>query len=125
MHEIVFVRTKKHGKLHTLDATLDLDGALVFDEVDSFPPLGGDQGREVDDYLTIAATHKPDLLHRLVLAFDGLSDTCAEIPDERLLCALQGLADLGHWRTLDEVETWLLEYCIPFTKQRRVEIKHD
>lgn len=125
MREIVFVRTQKRSRLHTLVAVLDLDGALVFDEGDSCPPLAGDDGRETDDYLTVAAAHKPDLLRLITLAFDGLSDTCGEIPDDRLLCALQNLADLGHWRTLDEIEAWLLEYCISFTKQRWVESKHD
>ena len=116
MREVVFVHIEERGKVHSLIASLDLDGALVFDEGDCLPPLGDDRGREMDDYLTVVAVHKPDLLHHFMQAFDGISDTCGEIPDDRLLCALQGLADLGHWRALDEIEAWLLEYCIPFTK---------
>lgn len=121
MPKVVFVRTQKRSRLHTLIAALDLDRALVFDEGETSHPPAENDGCEIDDYLTVAAAHKPDLLRHITLAFDGLSDTCGEIPDDRLLCALQGLADLGHWRTLDEIEAWLLECCIPFTKQRRVE----
>jgi hypothetical protein len=113
MREIVFVHQQDFGKIHTLTACVGLDGALVFDEDD----CREGRGCEMDDYLAIHARHKPAVLHHLVLAFDGISDTCGEHPDERLLCALQALADLGHWQSLGEIEAWLLERDIPFTKQ--------
>lgn len=118
MHEVVFVRKQDASQPHTLIACLDLDGGLLFDEEECFPPLGADPGREVDDYLSIHAAHKAEVLHHLTLAFEGISDTCAETLDDRLLCVLQNLSDLGHWQTLDAVEAWLLEYNIPFSKQR-------
>ena len=118
MREVVFARRREAAKTCTLTACLGLDGSLVFDEDDQYPPLGADPGREQDEYLSVHAAHKADVLRCLDLAFDGLSRTCGEIPDERLLCALQALAGLGHWQSLDEVEAWLLEHGIPFHKQR-------
>jgi hypothetical protein len=118
MYEVVFVRKKEASSTHTLTACLGLDGGLVFDEGDYFHPFGADPGCEMDDYLSVHAAHKIEVLRRLTLAFEGISATCAETFDERLLCVLQNLADLGHWQTLDAVEAWLLEYNIPFTKQR-------
>lgn len=118
MYEVVFVRKKDASKFHTLTASLGLDGCLVFDEGDYFPPLGTDPGRELDDYLSVHAAYKVLVLHHLTLAFEGISDTCGETLDVRLLCVLQNLSKLEHWHTLDDVEAWLLECDIPFTKQR-------
>ncbi len=117
MYEVVFVRKKDASKFHSLTASLGLDGCLIFDEGDYFPSLGADPGREMDDYLSIHAANKVEVLRYLTLAFEGISATCAETLDDRLLCVLQNLSDLGHWQTLDEVEAWLLECNIPFVKQ--------
>jgi hypothetical protein len=117
VHEVIFVRKKDASKLHTLTTSLGLDGGLVFDEGDYFLPLGVDPGREMDTYLSVHATYKVQVLRYLTLAFEGISDTCGETLDERLLCVLQNLSDLGHWQTLGEVEAWLQEHDIPFSKQ--------
>jgi hypothetical protein len=113
MHQVFFVRKQDHLQSYTLTATIGVDGALVFDEEDIL-----DAGCIVDDMLAVDVAHKAQVFHLLTQAFDGISDTCGEFPDERLFCALQILADLGHWQTLDEIEAWLLERRIPFTKQR-------
>lgn len=118
MREIVFVCRQDVSKIHTLTACLGLDGALVFEEGDDYLPLGGDPGGEVDDILVVHAAHKPAVYRQLERAFDGISDTCGEHPDERLLSALQTLAGLAYWHSLGEIEAWLLERDIPFTKQR-------
>lgn len=118
MREVVFVRRRDAAKLHTLTACLGLDDSLVFDEGDEYFALGADPGGEVDDTLVIRSAHKPGVYRHLEQAFGGFSDTCGELPDERLFCILQTLADLGRWQHLDEIEAWLSERGIPFTKQR-------
>jgi hypothetical protein len=113
MHLVFFPHKQDHLQNHTLTATVGVDGALVFDEEDICAA-----NRSVDDTLAVDVAHKAQVFHYLTQAFDGISDTCGECPDERLFCALQILADLGHWQSLDEIETWLLERNIPFVKRR-------
>ncbi len=123
MREIVFVHRQDISKTYTLTACLGLEGALVFEEGDDYLPLGRDIGGEVDDVLVVHAAHKPAVYRQLERAFDGISDTCGELPDERLLCALQTLAELGHWQSLGEIEAWLSKRDIPFIKQRWSKLK--
>lgn len=117
MREVVFIRRRGAAQFHTLTACLGLDGSLIFDEGDEYFALGDDPGGEMDDILNIHPAYKPEVYRHLERAFDGFSDTCGELPDERLLCILQALADLEHWKSLDEIEDWLSERGIPFTKQ--------
>lgn len=85
-----------------LTAFLGVDGSLVFEEV--------------GDTLAVSPPRKPDLYRLLLLAFENVEYVADDTPDERLFHVLQALSDLGHWRSLDEVETWLLEHDIPFLK---------
>lgn len=89
----------------SLTAFLGVDGSLVFEEV--------------DDVLTVSPSHKPDLYHLLLLAFENVEHAADDTPDERLFHVLQTLSDLGHWQSLDEVEVWLLERNIPFLKMHQ------
>jgi hypothetical protein len=118
MKGIVFVNEKFSQKLHTITASLNMDGALVFDDAEIY----GD-GCEVNDYLAVSAEHKSRVLRWLGQAFNGISGTCGEAADVRLFCTLERMMRSGHWKSLDEIETWLMDRNVPFTKQRRVDIK--
>ena len=116
MKKIVFVSEKFPHKPHTITASLNMDGDLVFDD-EVYSKV---DGCEVDDYLMVRAEHKGRVLNLLAQAFNGISDTCGESADERLFCTLERLARTGHWKTLDEIEGWLMDRDIPFTKQKLV-----
>ena len=88
-----------------LTAFLGVDGSLVFEEA--------------DDTLVVSLLRKPDLYRLLLLAFENVEHVADDTPDERLFHVLQALSDLGHWRSLDEVEAWLLERNIPFLKMHQ------
>jgi hypothetical protein len=118
MKEVVFVSEKLSRKLHTLTASLNMDADLVFDDGEVYPAMGGKAGREVDDYLMVRAKYKSRALDLLGKTFNGISATCGEEADERLFCALERMARSGHWKSLDEIETWLMDRDIPFTKQK-------
>jgi hypothetical protein len=118
MKKIVFMREKFPHKLHTLIVSLNMDAELVFDDGEY-----GDDGREVNDHLTVRVDHKKRVLSLLCQTFNGVSNTCGEAADERLFCALERVARRGHWRSLNEVERWLMDQGVPFTKRRRVEDK--
>jgi hypothetical protein len=116
MKKVVFVNDEHQNKLHTLIASLNMDEDLVFDdEVHSSV-----DGCEVDDYLIVRAEHKSRVLNLLAKSFNGISDTCGTVTDERLFCTLERLAGSGHWKALDEIENWLMERDVPFTKQKLV-----
>lgn len=89
-----------------LIAFLGVDGSLVFEEA--------------DDLLTVCPPHKPDLYRCLLLAFEDMEHIEDDTPDECLFHVLQVLSELDHWRSLDEVEAWLLERDIPFLKMHQV-----
>ncbi len=89
-----------------LTAFLGVDGSLVFEEV--------------DHVLAVSPPRKMDLYRLLLLAFGNVEYVADDTPDERLFHVLQALSDLDHWRSLDEVETWLLEHDIPFLKIHQV-----
>jgi len=112
MKPIVFLREKFPHQLHTLTASLDMDGNLAFDD-----SVASDAGREVDDYLLVRAEQKSRVLFCLSRAFDGIADTCGEAADDRLFCMLDRMARSGHWKSLDQVETWLMDRGIPFIKK--------
>ena len=120
MREVVFVNGKFPHKAHTLTASLNVDADLVFDDGEVY---SAEDGLEVDDYLTVRAEYKSRVLDLLGQAFNGISDTCGEAEDERLFCTLERIARSGHWRSLDEIETWLMDRGVPFTKQKWVDIK--
>jgi hypothetical protein len=120
MNKIVFLSEESPHKLHTLTASLNMDGDLVFDDGELFPTAGGTDGCEVDDYLRVRAKYKNRVLNWLGQAFNGISGTCGEAADVRLFYTLDRMAKSGHWKALDEVERWLMERDIPFTKQRAV-----
>ncbi len=115
MKKIVFAKMDSQHKSHTLTASLNMDMDLVFDNGE----FCDDGSRVVDDTLTVNAKYKRRLLQFLCHAFAGISDTRGEAEDERLFSMLERMAHSGHWRSLDEVETWLMDRGIPFTKQRR------
>jgi hypothetical protein len=119
--KIVFANRKfQHRLHHTLTASLNMDGDLVFDDGEFYSGVNGSDSREVDDCLMVRAEHKSRVLNLLAQAFNGISDTCGEVEDERLFCTLERLARSGHWKMLDEIENWLMDRDIPFTKQRVV-----
>ena len=123
MKKIVFVIEKFPHKLHTLIASLDVDGNLALVDEEIYSAVNGDGAREVDEYLIVYAKYKSHLLNLLGRAFNGISGTCGEAADVRLFYMLARMARSGHWRSLDEVEIWLTDRGIPFIKQKRVEIK--
>ena len=123
MKAIIFVSEKLPRKLHTLTAWLNMDADLVFDDGEIYPTAKGRAGRAVDDYLMVRAKHKSHVFNFLDRAFDGISDTCGEAADDRLFCALDHMARSGHWKSLDEIEGWLMDRDVPFTKQKWVDIK--
>lgn len=120
MKKIIFVRRKFQNKLHTLTASLNMDGDLVFDDEKVYSGVKGSDGIEMDDYLMVRAEHKSRVLNLLAQSFNGISDTCGEVADERLFCTLERLARNGNWKSMDEIESWLMDRDIPFTKQRSV-----
>lgn len=97
-----------------------MDGDLVFDDGEVCSREKGSNGSEEDDYLMVRAEHKSRVLNLLAQSFYGISDTCGEAEDERLFCTLERLARSGHWKAMDEIESWLMDRDIPFTKQRLV-----
>lgn len=118
MNKIVFVSGKFPHKLHTLTASLNMEGGLTFDDEEVYPAVGGGDGREANDFLMVDAEHKSRVLNLLAQAFNGISDTCGELADERLFRTLERMARSGHWKSLDEIETWLMDRDVPFTKQK-------
>ena len=122
MKEIVFVDEKLPHKFHTLTASLNMDGDLVFDDGESYSAVNDDD-RGVDDYLLVRVGHKGHVLDLLSKAFNGISNTCGEVLDKRLFYALEHVARSGHWKSLDEIERWLMDRDVPFTKQKLVDIK--
>jgi hypothetical protein len=120
MKKIVFVSEKSPHKRHTLIASLDMDGALVFDDGEIYSPVSGGEDREVNRYLMVRAEHKSRVLNWLGQAFNGISGTCGEAADVRLFYTLERMARSGHWKALDEIERWLMDRDVPFTKQRSV-----
>jgi hypothetical protein len=124
MKEIVFVCEKFPHKSHTLTASFNMDAELVFDDGEVYSAVDGDNGRDADNYLTVRAEHKIHVLDLLGQAFNGISDTCGEAADERLFCTLERMARSGHWKSLGEIEKWLMDRGIPFTKQKRADIKY-
>lgn len=116
MKNIVFVSEKLQHKLHTLSASLNMDGELVFNDGEVY----SNDGREVDEYLMVRAQHKNHVMGLLDKAFNGLSITCGETADDRLFRMLDRLAGSGHWKALDEVENWLMDRNVPFIKRRVV-----
>jgi hypothetical protein len=115
MKKIVFVSEKFPHKLHTLTASLNMDGALVFNDGEIYCDR-----RLVDEYLMVCAGHKSRVLNLLDQVFNGISRTCGEAADVRLFYALDRMARNGHWKALDEIEGWLMNRGVPFTKQRTV-----
>jgi hypothetical protein len=97
-----------------------MDGDLVFDDGEVYSGVKGSDGSEMDDYLMVRAEHKSRVLNLLAQSFNGISDTCGEVADERLFCTLERLARSGNWKSMDEIESWLMDRDIPFTKQRSV-----
>ncbi|MFN8411190.1 MAG: hypothetical protein U0Z26_02260 [Anaerolineales bacterium] len=123
MTEILFLNEKQFDKTHTLTVGLNMDGHLVFDDGEYFPALDSHESYEVADYLTVHAGYKKRLLHLLGDVLDGVSETCGVNDDERLLSILERAAHREYWKSLGEIEEWLQDRGIPFTKQRWVDTK--
>jgi hypothetical protein len=123
VNPIIFVTEKLSHKIHALTASFNMDGHLVFDDGEYYPATDDGGGRDVDDYLIVRAEHKSRVLDLLGKAFIAISNTCGETADERLFCTLERVARSGHWKSLDEIEKWLTDRDIPFTKQKLVDIK--
>jgi len=123
MKGIVFLHEKSQYKSHTLGASLNMDAHLVFDDGVYYPVLDGDESRELDDYLIVHAQYKDRVLRLLELAFERNSDTCCQDNDERLLYMLERVARTNHWKSLGEIEKWLMDREISFAKQKGSIIK--
>jgi hypothetical protein len=121
MKKVVLMSRKSPHKFHTLTASLSMDADLVFDDEEHCSEAG--EGREVDDYLMVREEYKSRVLSLLGQAFNGISVTCGEAADERLFYALGRMAQSGHWKSLDEIEKWLMDRDVPFTKQKWVDRK--
>ena len=121
MKGIVFATGKFQGKVHKLTASMNVNADLVFIDRLHYQAAGGNVGSEVDNYLIIRADHKCWVLRLLNQAFYMISDTRGRSADELLFLALGRMAASSHWRSMDEVETWLMDRDIPFTKQKWVE----
>ncbi len=113
MKKVVFCSESNPCEEHVLAAHLGLDGELIFDDDLHFIQTGF----EHDDRLTVSVRYKRELFRRLSKSFPGISNTCGEDDDSRLFWALDHVAKSGHWRSLGEIEHWLMERDIPFTKQ--------
>jgi hypothetical protein len=120
MKRTTFIIERSPHRLHTLTASLNMERDLVFDDEEVYSTGGGTGDCEVDDRLRVRVAYKSRVLNLLVQAFNGISDTCGEAADERLFCILERLAQSGRWKALDEIEVWLMNRGIPFTKQRTV-----
>ena len=123
MKGIVFATGKFQGKVHKLTASLNVNSDLVFIDGLHYQAAGGNVGSEVGSYLIIRADHKCWVLRLLNQAFYMISDTRGRSADELLFLALGRMAASSHWRSMDEVETWLMDRDIPFTKQKWIETK--
>jgi len=120
MKVIVFANGKLQRKMHKLTASLNINADLMFTDRLNCLAAGGNVWGEMDNYLIIRADHKSRVLSLLSQAFYGISDICGRSADERLLLALERMAASRHWRSMDEVETWLMDRDIPFAKQKLV-----
>lgn len=123
MTGVKFLNEKSRAKTHTLTAGLNLNGQLVFDDGEHYAALGSEGQHEVDDYLTIRVEYKKQVLRALGDVFLGVSETCGTNDDERLLSMLERAAHREYWKSLGDVERWLMDRNIPFTKQRRADTK--
>lgn len=123
MKKIVFVRGEFPHRSHTLTAVLNMDADLVFEDGEFYSSSEHDNEHEVDHYLTVYSKYKHRVLESLSRLFDGISETCGEVEDERLMWALARVASSNHWQSLGEIEDWLTAHGIPFTAQKRVDFK--
>ncbi len=114
MNKVVFVKQK----FHTLVASLNVESELVFSDGRHYCMAGGSSEREVVDCLVVRARDKCRVLNYLSQSFNGISGTCGEAPDVRLFHALDRMAHSGHWRSMDEIEGWLTNRGITFSKQK-------
>ena len=120
MKEIVFIREEFPHKLRLLTALLNVDGDLVFDDEEFFSASDQADSCEVDHYLVVRSGDKKRLMELIERGFNQISNTSAETDLDRLFHALACVARSGHWRSLGEIETWLMERGISFTTQKRI-----
>lgn len=118
--KIDLIRTYDSVKQHNLSVLLEED-RLLFDEGDYYGPTdaGGyhDSGREYDEYLIVQPVNKTEVLQRLFedLPADLRSSKEPDL-DTQIVQALQNLAQLKKWGSLDTIEKWLTDKKITFTK---------
>ncbi len=117
MKKVVFVTEKSPKIFHTLVASLNVEAELVFNDGRHYFMVGGNE-RNVVDCLVVRARDKCRVLNYLSQSFNGISGTCGEALDVRLFHALERMARSGHWRSMDEIERWLIDRGITFSKQK-------
>src|SRR5512138_346537 len=122
--DLVFARDKV--KTHNLIANI-YTAELVFNEGDYYPPVNRadyqDEGRECDDYLIVEPEHKALVFQRLVEDLPAGSQVPQDTdPDKQLLKIIEQTAPLKKWKSLADIEKWLVEKQIPFKKDHWLEI---
>lgn len=123
MKEITFFYHKKSDRSDSFNVSINYNGDLVFNEGTYYPQLGESEEREVDYYLTVAASDKSQLLAVLLQQCTQLSEDEVQIDnsndrDEQLLGLMQLLYNQGQFRSLDAAEQWLTIQKIPFKKSQ-------
>lgn len=129
MKEVTFFYKKSPDRSDSLSVSINYNGDLVFNEGTYYPQLGESEEREVDYYITVAASDKAQLLVVLLQQCTQLSEDGVQIEtvettvdsndsDERLLGVLQLLYNQGQFRSLDAAEQWLTMQKIPFKKSK-------
>ena len=111
MKKVEFFREESH----LLVAHPGLDGQVVFEDEITI--------EDDSECLIVGKLYKKDLLRMLGSLLAGISATSGENDEARLYWALEHVARSGHWKTLDEIERWLMKRDIPFTKQVRTDKK--
>jgi hypothetical protein len=118
MKVVVFANQKSQRKIYKFVVSLTMYADQVFNDKEYFSAVDGNDGCEMDNYLIVRAKYKGQMLNLLCKAFYGISDTSGRSTDECLFYALERMARSGHWRSMDEIETWLMDREVPFTKQK-------
>jgi hypothetical protein len=124
MKEITLYHNRTPGRSDSFIVAIGYKGDLVFSEGSYYPPLDGSESREVDEYVTVSAAHKPDCLARLREACTALglvTDSPGDADDD-LLRLVQTLYQGGLWQNIESVKEWLTRQEIPFEEMRWFEI---
>lgn len=127
MKEVTLSYYETPERSESFSVAIGYEGVLVFNEGTYYPALCDCEERELDYYITVAASHKAQLLALLLQHCTTSGVDCTQFEttettvdsddiDERLLAVLQLLYNHGQLRYLDVVERWLTTQKIPFKK---------